>query len=427
MPNVSDIATALHSARSATFHWTILQGRRCVTCWSILYMLAIMMAANIDPVLSSEPVAVSAAWQGSAEPMFDGDMSGCDKMDYPDESARAFRDAGGRVHLFATHDNARAMVGPTLDTMKHDCRVVYRSRQDSDPAHFEDRNWLAAFFTEDGRRIVALLHSEYEAWNHRGMCAALDVRQPAVMNCWWNTVTMAVSRDGGMNFTPPRPPDNLVASLPYPYSRANTAGPLGYRSPTNIIKVGGYYYVMINDWPYKAQRGGPCLVRTSDLYNAASWRAWDGSDFTIRFVDPYVNRGFKPEEHVCVPVGGGAIRDPGSLSVYRDSGINIIVEFVGKGPLGPPGLYISASSDLIHWSTPSLIASTEAMLREEPAGMWDYAYFALIDPSAPDRNFATIYDRPFVYYVRFNLSIGKSSRILMRRRIQLHIPSQAGR
>jgi hypothetical protein len=96
------------------------------------------------------------------------------------------------------------------------------------------------------------------------------------------------------------------------------------------------------------------------------------------------------------------------------------VEYTWDTRFGSPGLYISASSDLIHWSKPSPMVSTEQMLQEESPGKWKYGYFALLDPSARDRNFTTVADTPFVYYVRFNLIRGNLSRILMRRRIQLH-------
>lgn len=118
--------------------------------------------------------------------VFDSDSDSCDRMDIPHQSARAFRDADAQVHLFATHFIARAMVGPSLDTVRHDCHVVYRSPEDADPSHFEDRSWLASFYTDDGLRIVALLHSEYEAWTyeawtHTQACAGPRTRDG---RCW---------------------------------------------------------------------------------------------------------------------------------------------------------------------------------------------------------------------------------------------------
>ncbi len=67
------------------------------------------------------------------------------------------------------------------------------------------------------------------------------------------------------------------------------------------------------------------------------------------------------------------------------------------------------------------MGSAEQMLHEEPAGQWKYGDVALLDPSAPDRNFATLADAPFVYYVRFDMARGNLSRTLMRWRIQLRV------
>ena len=387
----------------------------------IIGALVLMMAAVVRPALAENPPTVSATWGGPAEVVFNSDTDACDKMDIPDQTARAFRDANGQVHLFATHYIARAMVGPTLDTVRHDCHVVYRSPEDADPAHFQDRSWLGSFYTDDGRRIVALLHSEYEAWTHPGMCATPEAKWPTLANCWWNTVTMAVSQDGGASFTTPTPPANLIAALPYPYDKANTAGANGYNGPTNIIKRDAYYYAMIGDWPYKAQAYGPCLIRTADPFDASSWRAWNGAGFTIRFVNPYEDRGATPKEHVCTPVGARAVYAPGSLSVLNTGSVYLTVEFTRDVRFGLPGLYISASSDLIHWSKPSLVTTTDAMLSEEPPGKWRYGYFALLDPRALDRNFAAVSRMPLAYYVRFDLIRGNLSRTLMRRRIQLYL------
>jgi hypothetical protein len=432
MPDSRNAPTSHHARRSGSAPPSAPRsipntGQQLAAFMSIPTLLALLMLATVQPAPAADPVIVSASWQGPAEPVFDSETDGCDRMDIPDQSARAFRDADGQVHLFATHYIARAMVGPSLDTVRHDCHVVYRSVEDADPSHFQDRNWLGSFYTDDGRRIVALLHSEYEAWTHPGMCATPGAGWPMLANCWWNSVTMAVSQDGGSSFTAPTPPANLVASLPYVYDKANTVGAVGYNGPTNIIRIGPFYFAMIGDWPYKAQKYGPCLIRTTDPFDAASWRAWDGADFTIRFANPYVERGFRPEEHICTPVGVQEVYEPGSLSAYGAGGTYLTVQFTRDTRFGTPGLYISDSSDLIHWSKPSLVASAEQMRQQEPSGKWRYDYPALLDPTAPDRNFATVAEAPFVYYVRFDLVRGNLSRTLMRRPINIHLGSWRAR
>jgi hypothetical protein len=175
---------------------------------------------------------------------------------------------------------------------------------------------------------------------------------------------------------------------------------------------------MINDWPYKAQKYGPCLMRTANLFTPESWRAWNGSDFAIRFVNPYTEHGVVPEEHVCTPVLVGIVY---GLVVHSGTGAYLVSQFTPDNRFGPPGLYVSASSDLIHWSKPSLVVSTADLTSNEGPGKWRYDYFTLLDPASPDRNFATVSDKPFVYYVRLDQLHPPYTRDLMRRQIEVHV------
>jgi hypothetical protein len=92
---------------------------------------------------------------------------------------------------------------------------------------------------------------------------------------------------------------------------------------------------MLNDWPFRAQRYGSCLIRTTDILDPASWRAWDGKDFTIRFVNPYREHAV-PETHVCTPVGAGAVYDVGSLAIHQPTGKFLATQFSPDRRFGPP-------------------------------------------------------------------------------------------
>jgi hypothetical protein len=357
--------------------------------------------------------AVSASVTGPRQTVFDT-RNGCELIDIPDAPARAFRDDRNLVHLIATHYVARASVGPSLNQVKHDCRVLYRSPKDPDPSHFEDNNWLYSFYTEDGRRIAALVHSEYDADEIPKMCAT--PKDPN--NCWWNTVTFAQSLDGGYSFTVPPPPRNLVAAIPYRYVVGNRASAYGYNVPSNIMKVDGLYYALINDWPYKAQKYGPCLIRTSDVFDPGSWRAWDGKDFTIRFADPYRETIAKPEEHVCAPVFPGAAE---SLVLHPQTGTFLSTQYAPDDRFGgPAGFYFQASHDLTHWSKPALLVKLSDLRATDGPGKWTYEYVSLLDPTSTDRNFATISDNPYVYYVRSDGNHPPYARVLFRRQVKLH-------
>jgi hypothetical protein len=354
---------------------------------------------------------ISAAFVGPAQAIFDTRTQSCELIDIPDQPARAFRDDRNNVHLVASHYVVRAMVGPTLNKLRQDCRVIYRSPEDPDPAHFQHRNWLAAFYGVKGRGISALVHSEYEADAIPGMCAT----PAATDNCWWNTITFARSVDNGYTFQVPKPPRNLVASVPYPYVKGNRASAYGYDMPTNILRINRFYYAMLNDWPFKAQKYGPCLMRTMDIFDPASWRAWNGVDFSVRFINPYQESNSQPEQHVCAPVLAGEVE---SLVFHEQTGCFIATQFTPDGRFGPPGFYLVASADLIHWSEPTLVASRKELLERESRGNWEYGYFSLIDPASSDRNFSTISSTPFVYYVRLDNN-HPYARILFRRQIKL--------
>ena len=373
-------------------------------------------AASPSPA-NGAPPTVSATLTGRAEVVFDTKASACEKIDIPDGPARAFRDYSGQVHLISPMYVARAMVGPSLSTVKHDCRVIFRSADDPDPSHFNDRSWPMSFYTLDGRRLAALVHTEYHGWSHSVMCDDPKIGWPDRGNCWWNTITFAESKDGGYSFAAAPTPANLVASVPYRYERSNRLGAYGYWGPSNIVHSGTYYYAMINDWPHMAQKYGACLIRTTDVFDAKSWRAWDGRAFTIRFVNPYGDAREPATDHVCSPVLRG---DAESLVVDEKTGYFVVDQFTKDGRFGHPGLYLTASRDLIHWSKPSLVASTYD-LQQEDHGSGIYIYFSLIDPSSTDRNFSTIGDSTYVYYVRIESKHSPYVRTLIRRKINIRI------
>jgi hypothetical protein len=362
-------------------------------------------------VQANAPPVVSGHLVGSREIVFDTSEA-CEQVDIPDAPARAFRDRDRTVHLIATHYVARAMVGPNLNEVKHDCRVIYRSPFDPDPSHFQDASWLTSFYTQDGQHIAALVHSEYHGSDINGTCAT--PREP--LNCWWNTITAAFSSDAGYTFAAPSAPSNLVASLPYKYTVGNRAGAYGYQSPTNMIAHDGWIFALINAWPYKDQEFGPCLLRTKEPFDPSSWRAWDGANFGVRFIDPYRHYNGGPASHICRPVLTGEVT---SFAELEDRQIFIAVQYTPDARFGPKGLYLNASRDLIHWSEPELVVTTDDMLKAEGQGRWSYGYFSVLDPTSKDPNFSTLSNSPYVYFVRLDAIQGNFSRTLFRQRLAL--------
>lgn len=370
---------------------------------------------TLTVVLEGAPVAV-----------FDTAKDSCELIDIPDAPARAFRDYQGTVHLVASHWVMRASLGPALESVKHNCQIAYNSNHDGNPSDFDDATWLDAFYGIDGKRIVALGHMEYHGWEHQGMCGTNTNDN----RCWYNADTFHLSEDGGYHFGSPKPPANYTVGLPFKYE-ANQ-GPEGYSVTTNIIKVDQWYYAMVTGWPWppscnEGEGPNPCLVpngacpiRTSNLLDASSWRGWSGKDFAVSFVNPYQVLARHPADFICTPVT--YMECVNAINIHEAS--HLFIATLGdpfNTEYGPEGVYLSTSTDLIHWSKPTLVVTMTQLQAKEPKGKWSYMYFSLIDPNSKDPNFATITDEPYLYYVRSDEDHPPYRRTLFRQKIKLSL------
>jgi hypothetical protein len=315
------------------------------------------------------------------------------------------------------------MVGPDLNHVQHECQIVYKSQEDPDPSHYSDRDWLGSFFTEDGKNVIALVHNEYHGWQHSGMCnrpagmhAVLGVLTPLRGHCWWNSIDFMKSSDGGVTFTMPKAPGNFVVGVTVPYDPNNTGGASGYGWPSNIVKYQAYYYFMTGAWRAGTQQLGSCLLRTKDPFEPNSWRAWDGSGFNAAFFDPYRAGSAAAHAVTCQPVTSDIID-----SVVYDPAQNMFITTTSHQSSNPStsGFYIAASTDLIHWSKPSLVLSFDTMASYDGPGTWGYGYSSIIDAAAADRDFVTTSNSPYLYYVRWEKSRPALGRRLYRVKIKI--------
>jgi len=226
--------------------------------------------------------------------------------------------------------------------------------------------------------------------------------------CTLISLTYARSSDGGATFEQPPVPQHLIAALPYKYDPERMRA---LWQPSNIVKNphDDFYYSLIQF----DEHGGSvntqimCLMRTQTLEDPASWRAWDGADFTVRFIDPYVETDADPAQHTCAAVSPevGAITYGLSYNSYLD-------QFIAVG-VGRAGFYYTISDDLIHWSARQFLmeaAQTFAPGSEPPF----FPYPTLIDHESPSASFDVTGQTPYLYFSRMNGSRSAQNMDLLR-------------
>lgn len=89
-----------------------------------------------------------------------------------------------------------------------------------------------------------------------------------------------------------------------------------------------------------AQNGGQCLLRTRDITDLGSWRAWNGSAFSVTInVSAEIAPVSNPDAHTCTVI---------NLIFRHSSYFNKFLAFGEKGK----DWSFSLSDDLIEWSEP---------------------------------------------------------------------------
>jgi hypothetical protein len=349
---------------------------------------------------------------GPEEMVFDYSTMKCSDEDIPDQPARAFRDSLGRVQLIDSHASVRRKIGPNLSSVQHKCPIVMDSHGNQDPAAFDDREWLSSPYTVDGQTIFGLVSTEYHGWEYDEQCAPF-VAAGDHLKCWYNSIGLVKSVDGGASYTHAAPPGHLVASSQYRYAAG--AGPLGVFDPSNIVyrPSDDYYYAMVRMEQHEAQPYGACLIRTRTLSDPASWRAWDGSGFGVSFMNPYISND-APEAHVCQPVSPQSFQIPiqtASLTYSTYLGKYVVLgvsqEYDPVAARWNGGFFYSLSEDLITWSPMRVFMAAQVPWTHrcgEPDPVRDPS---LLDPASESRNFDTIGRRPYLYFTRFNMEYWK--------------------
>lgn len=318
---------------------------------------------------------------------------GCDPLDIPDAPARAIRLRTGEVQLYASHFHNRVERGPGLLALHHDCRIVLSGAEHDDPAAYDDRGWIVSPWT-DGITIWTVVHNEFQGHRRPALCPS-----GRYMDCWFNSLTAALSTDGGRSFVR-GPRRALVATLPYRYDQVGL-GHHGYFNPSNIVALDDALYMMAFATGAGLQREGNCLLRTTRIDDPEAWRAWDGIGFVASFIDPYAMP--QPAEgHVCATVGAGRLRWP-VTSLVRHRTSRLFIALMLNGARGG-GVFYATSADLIRWSSPVMLMPGVGQAAFSCGDAAPVAYPSILDPDTDDANFSTVGDQAKLFFTRFAVS-----------------------
>lgn len=392
---------------------------------AILLVMSLLLGCGYNISGISDTASIPSAVRvtlGRPEIVMDHSRDSCRQskgLDLPDVHARAVRTPDNNILLISGNAPVNyTMVGSDFNRLQRNCSPALISGDSPFAYSFDNQEWLWSVYRE-GNTIHALVHNEYHD-------PVAQFCKPGVGNpgnpCWYNTITYAVSTDGGRTFRHPPAPDHVVAASPRPWippmSSRDIVGIHGYFYPSNIVRgQDGYYYAMffaIPDGRTPSFRG-TCLMRTANLSDPKSWRAWNGEDFTIAMPSPYDTMGNPApnDRPACAFVGPETIRNLyGGLTFNTYLGKYILLGssvFIVKG-LETCGTFFSLSSDLIAWSSPQLLLPGKLTFPPcntggNPDG--SIIHPSLIDHTATGVNFETTGQRPYLYYVVWNRGLDR--------------------
>ena len=259
--------------------------------------------------------------------------------------------------------------------------------------------------------------------------------------CWTVSIGMVVSNDFGVSWSYiAKPPHHLVAAVPYGYNQSQLA--YGWGDPSDIVRSpihcsnenstdkndmeDCYYYVaMFNRNQVGEQPAGICMARTKHLMDPKSWRAWNGTEFSVRFANPYTqaDTNFDPKSHVCQPIDIPGLPDTNKgcmmLGLVWSEYLH---KFVGTfGCLVCHSFYFSISTDLIHWShAQEFYDRNKDIPPDVRSQTTSIAYPSLLDPTGGP-NFQNIGKTPYLFWASLGHSPYTDGRHLWATPIQFDI------
>ena len=374
---------------------------KIIALFSGLVLAAAIAAASPPAAAAPESRPATAPTLqivGEEEVVFSTKGDGCPLRQFPDSPARAVREAEGSIVLFATFENNWYLRGADWKSLKADCLSAGHGARNADPRALDDKYWIQALSSTDGKNFVALGSHEYLGTRHGGNCRIRTGRtmEPA---CWYSSITQYVSLGSARHFA--RAAEAPVVATPQMAFDPQGTKRVGYFTTSNIVTDGAYRYVLIFAEGSETQRRGNCLFRAPVSPLVSAWKAWDGAAFSVDLSALPAATGDKPA--ACKPVAG-LPHEVRGLVRHGPSGTWIAVY---SGRVGArTGVVYSTSRDLLTWSAGSLLLDAP-LTRRDPDCAAVYRYPSVIDQTAPGFTFETVGERAWLYGVKINLAACK--------------------
>lgn len=373
--------------------------------WPSILALAVGFVLAAD----ARAEAISLIVDGPEKVLFDQAKDACDASDLPDAPARAFRNDQGLMVLFAPNYRNRAFTGLDLDHLTRDCAIRFAASGGADPALLDDRSWLHAFHTDNGRDVFAFASASFIPYRHDIPCVAGTKRT----DCWYNGLAALRSDDGGATFQYlGKPPGQIAFPPPEPY-RSDVPDPAGFLTATNIVAWKDSLYAIL--W----RRGGDgetkshnCLAR-APADNLTAWDVWSGSVFVP--AARFDGEDWSSLTTTCAAIGPATQPNIRGLVLQtRTQAFIAVFQYRAEKQLG---FFYATSKDLITWSAPALLLAVDLQPDAERTSSWA-GYPSIIDDTSPDRNFGSMGETAHLVFVRF---LPKGQRSVTRQLVTIPI------
>lgn len=361
----------------------------------MVFRLALAIVLLLPSVARAE-ASLSAGDASALETVFRWSDQRCDDLWIPDSPARAYRRRDGSIVLMAAHYTNGIFEGRDFGSLRPNCVVAAKGKEDPNPAAFDDRLWIQALLPSADGKVLGVVSHEYMGARHPGRCESKARRDGN--NCWYSSLLLAEAdeRDFAFRLLPGRGRILAAPSVPFD-TKADRR--VGFFTASNVVRSGGWNY-LISWTELPGGAFGNCLFRAPTSDPSAGWAALRDGAFDATFPAPYAAG---EERRSCDIVGRGSL-----LNILRSvvrlerAGLWAGVFIMPGGHGTREGVYYATSPDLVRWNRPQFLFDT-ASEPDEKGCKVVYQYPSLIDHGSASTLFDTAPgDGLHLYLTRLN-------------------------